>query len=138
KVIDVQALMGDPTDNVPGVRGIGPKTAAELINTFGSLENLLDSIDQIKQEKRRLTLQESMEDARISKRLVTLDVEAPLPKPLDQLGDGDISGPALAEFLSGHGFKSVLARLGTTTSTVATQSAPVPAAPVKKSALPDP
>jgi DNA polymerase-1 len=95
KVIDVQALMGDATDNVPGVRGIGPKTAAELINTFGDLETLLESIDQIKQEKRRQTLQESVEDARISKRLVTLDENAPMPKPLDQLGAGSIHNPAL-------------------------------------------
>ncbi|HEY8963711.1 MAG TPA: DNA polymerase I [Alphaproteobacteria bacterium] len=139
KVIDVQALMGDPTDNVPGVRGIGPKTAAELINTFGDLETLLSSIDQIKQEKRRLTLQESVEDARISKRLVTLDENAPMPKPLNQLGDGDITNPKLAEFLASHGFKSVLARLGatapaSTAPNVLVSDAPAPAKP----ALPQP
>jgi len=129
KVIDVQALMGDPTDNVPGVRGIGPKTAAELINEFGNLENLISNIDQIKQTKRRETLQASIEDARISKRLVTLDENAPMPKPLDQLGDGDIGNEKLIAFLAGHGFKSILTRLGAAPAAATTESIAAPRKP---------
>ena len=73
KVIQVQALAGDSTDNVPGVRGIGIKTAAELINTYGDLETLLQRAGEIKQNKRRETLIENAENARISLKLVTLD-----------------------------------------------------------------
>ena len=66
KVVEVQALAGDSTDNVPGVRGIGVKTAAELINTYGDLETLLKRAGEIKQPKRRETLIENAENARIS------------------------------------------------------------------------
>jgi DNA polymerase-1 len=76
KVIEVQALAGDSTDNVPGVRGIGVKTAAELINTYGDLETLLKRAGEIKQPKRRETLIENTENARISLKLVTLDQNA--------------------------------------------------------------
>lgn len=112
KVIEVQALIGDPTDNVPGVRGIGPKTAAELINEYGDLETLLSSVDKIKQPKRREMLTEGADNARMSKKLVTLDADAPLPKALDALGAGTTDNLALIEFLRGHGFKSILTRLG--------------------------
>src|SRR5437868_11513945 len=70
KVVEVQALAGDTTDNVPGVRGIGVKTAAELINAFGDLESLLNRLDEIRQPKRRETLIEHAENARISLKLV--------------------------------------------------------------------
>ena len=73
KVVQVQALAGDSTDNVPGVRGIGIKTAAELINTYGDLETLLKRAGEIKQNKRRETLIENAENARVSLKLVTLD-----------------------------------------------------------------
>ncbi len=73
KVIDVQALCGDSVDNVPGVPGIGVKTAAELINTYGDLETLLAHAPEIKQPKRRQSLIDFAEQARLSKRLVTLD-----------------------------------------------------------------
>jgi DNA polymerase-1 len=73
KVVDVQALAGDSTDNIPGVRGIGIKTAAELINQYGDLETLLSKASEIKQPKRRETLIENTENARISMKLVTLD-----------------------------------------------------------------
>ena len=69
----MQALAGDSTDNVPGVRGIGVKTAAELINQYGDLETLLKRAGEIKQHKRRETLIENAENARISLKLVTLD-----------------------------------------------------------------
>src|SRR6185437_12683842 len=85
KVIEVQALCGDAVDNVPGVPGIGVKTAAELINTYGDVETLLSRTAEIKQPKRRQSLEENAELARISKRLVTLCREVPVPLPLEAL-----------------------------------------------------
>jgi DNA polymerase I len=85
KVIDVQALCGDSTDNVPGVPGIGVKTAAELINAYGDLETLLARAPEIKQPKRREALIENAAKARLSKELVKLDDNAPLPCPLSAL-----------------------------------------------------
>jgi len=85
KVIDVQALCGDSTDNVPGVPGIGVKTAAELINTYGDLESLLARVAEIKQPKRREALIENEAKARLSKELVKLDDSVPLPCPLSAL-----------------------------------------------------
>src|SRR5260370_30604650 len=85
QVIEVQALIGDSVDNVPGVPGIGVKTAAELIGAYGTLENLLKRAEEIKQPKRRQNLIEFAEQARISKRLVTLDADVPLPVPRGDL-----------------------------------------------------
>jgi len=85
KVPEVQALIGDSTDNVPGVPGIGVKTAALLINEFGDLETLLARAGEIKQEKRRQSLIEHAETARMSKRLVLLDHHVPVERPIDQL-----------------------------------------------------
>src|SRR5476649_2708549 len=83
KVIDVQSLAGDSVDNVPGVPGIGVKTGAELINTYGDLETLLAKAGEIKQQKRRENLINFADQARISKRLVTLDQNVPVR---DQIG----------------------------------------------------
>src|SRR6266568_2365453 len=85
KVIEVQSLIGDSTDNVPGVPGIGVKTAAQLIGEFGDLETLLKRAGEIKQEKRRQSLIDFAEQARISKRLVTLDDKVKLDVPLGDL-----------------------------------------------------
>jgi DNA polymerase-1 len=85
KVPEVQALIGDPTDNVPGVPGIGVKTAAQLINEYGDLETLLARAGEIKQEKRRQSLIEFAEQARLSKRLVLLNDGVDLALPLDRL-----------------------------------------------------
>jgi len=85
KVIEVQALCGDSTDNVPGVPGIGVKTAAELINAYGDLETLLAHAHEIKQPKRREALIENQAKARLSKELVKLDDSVPLPCPLSAL-----------------------------------------------------
>jgi DNA polymerase I len=85
KVVEVQALCGDSTDNVPGVPGIGVKTAAELINAYGDLETLLAHAHEIKQPKRREALIENEAKARLSKELVKLDDDAPLPCPLSDL-----------------------------------------------------
>ena len=85
KVIEVQSLIGDSTDNVPGVPGIGVKTAAQLIVEYGDLETLLARAGEIKQEKRRQSLIDNAEQARISKRLVTLDSNVELDVPIDDL-----------------------------------------------------
>src|SRR5919204_3242482 len=85
KVIDVQALIGDSTDNVPGVPGIGPKTAAELIQQYDDLETLLLRASEIKQEKRRQALIDNAEKARLSKRLVTLDDHVKLEVQVEDL-----------------------------------------------------
>src|SRR5205085_10076553 len=84
KVPEVQALIGDSTDNVPGVPGIGVKTAALLINEYGDLETLLARASEIKQEKRRQALIEHAETARMPKRLVLLDDHAPVDLTLDR------------------------------------------------------
>jgi DNA polymerase-1 len=110
-VIDVQALAGDSTDNVPGVPGIGVKTAAELINTYGDLETLLKRAGEIKQPKRRETLIENAEKARISKKLVTLDCNAPVPVPLDELGVIEPDARELAGFLKAMEFAALLKRV---------------------------
>lgn len=111
QVIDVQALAGDSVDNVPGVPGIGLKTAAELINTYGNLENLLQEAANIKQPKRRESLLQNAELARISKQLVTLCDTATLPMPLEALIPRNDNKPQLQQFLQTQGFKSLLNRL---------------------------
>lgn len=124
KVIDVQALAGDSVDNVPGVPGIGIKTAAQLITEYGSLENLLDNLDSIKQPKRREALTTNADLARISKQLVTLANDAPVPMKIEAFKTHDPKTPELVAFLKEQGFKSLLARLGESTDDI---PAPAPA-----------
>lgn len=112
KVVDIQALAGDSTDNIPGVPGIGVKTAAQLIDEYGSLEELLSRAEEIKQPKRREALIENAELARISLKLVTLDENAPVPVPLEELKTHDPDKPKLLEFLQTHAFNSIIKRLG--------------------------
>jgi DNA polymerase-1 len=112
KVVEVQALAGDSTDNVPGVPGIGIKTAAQLIGEYGDLETLLANTDKIKQPKRREALEQNAEKARISKRLVTLDSDAPLPARIEALVARPPQPATLEKFLRENGFRSLLARLG--------------------------
>lgn len=111
KVVEVQSLAGDSTDNVPGVPGIGGKTAAELINLYGDVETLLARASEIKQPKRREALQQNAELARISRRLVLLDDQAPLPIPVHDLHVKP-DPVLLGSFLSAQGFKNLLQRLG--------------------------
>jgi DNA polymerase I len=111
KVIDVQALAGDSVDNVPGVPGIGVKTAAELINTYGDLETLLAHAPEIKQPKRRQSLIDFAEQARLSKRLVTLDQNVPLPLPLADLKVKPLDRDKLMAFLKAQEFRTLLARV---------------------------
>ena len=111
KVIEVQALAGDSTDNIPGVPGIGIKTAAELINTFGSVESLLERVEEIKQPKRRLSLIENAENARISKKLVTLCDSAPLPADIEVMVPQQPDIVHLKEFMRSQGFNSLVSRV---------------------------
>ena len=108
KVIDVQALAGDTSDNVPGVPGIGVKTAAELINTFGSLEELLKNAHTIKQNKRRETLLENKDKAIISKKLVTLKKDVPVKDRLEDLILKNIDKDKLYSFLREMEFNRLL------------------------------
>ena len=108
KVIDVQALAGDSSDNVPGVPGIGIKTAAELINKYINLENLLESAHEIKQNKRRETLIENKDKALISKKLVTLKHDAPIKIAPNEFLLKDIDKDKLYKFLREMEFNRLL------------------------------
>ena len=108
KVVDVQALAGDSSDNVPGVPGIGVKTAAELINKYGNLETLLKSANEIKQNKRRETLIENKDKAIISKKLVTLKHDAPVDRQLNEFELKEINKDKLYKFLREMEFNRLL------------------------------
>ena len=114
KVVDVQALAGDSTDNVPGVPGIGIKTAAELINQFGDLDSLLAAAETIKQPKRRENLIQFAEQARISRQLVYLKDDVDVPLAIDGLVTPQAEEETLMGFLAEQGFKSLIAALGGT------------------------
>src|SRR5689334_21745096 len=111
KVIEVQALIGDSTDNVPGVPGIGVKTAAQLIGEYGDLETLLKRAGEIKQDKRRQALIDNAEAARVSKKLVTLDDRVPLDVPIEDLGVHEPDYKDLIAFLKSMGFKTLIQRV---------------------------
>ena len=110
-VVDVQALAGDSVDNVPGAPGIGVKTAAELINIFGTLENLLDNAHEIKQPKRRETLINFADQIRISKQLVKLDCAMKLDFAIDDLVVSPPRIDVLVEFLKKMEFRTILKRV---------------------------
>ena len=111
KVVDVQALAGDATDNVPGVPGIGVKTASQLIIEYGDLDTLLARAGEIKQPKRRETLIENKEKALISRRLVQLDADAPLPEPIDTFATRKPERQVLRDFFTRMGFTRLIAKL---------------------------
>ena len=111
KVIEVQALIGDSTDNVPGVPGIGVKTAAQLIGEYGDLETLLARAAEIKQEKRRQSLIENAEKARMSKKLVTLDDHVKLAVPIGDLAVHEPDHKRLIAFLKAMEFNSLMRRV---------------------------
>ena len=111
RVIDVQALCGDSVDNVPGVPGIGVKTAAELINAYGDLETLLARAAEIKQPKRRQALIENEKKARLSKELVKLDDDVPLPCPLSALAVKPLDPDRLMPFLREMEFRALATRM---------------------------
>ena len=111
KVIDVQSLAGDSSDNIPGVPGIGIKTAAELINQFGSLENLLENASTIKQPKRRQALIDNREKAFISKQLVTLKRDVPVTNELDEFILKPLNLDKILTFLKEMEFTRLFSRL---------------------------
>jgi DNA polymerase-1 len=111
KVIEVQSLIGDSTDNVPGVPGIGVKTAAQLIGEYGDLETLLQRAGEIKQEKRRQSLIDNAEKARVSKRLVTLDDQVTLEVPLVDLAVHEPDYKRLIGFLKAMEFNTLTRRV---------------------------
>jgi DNA polymerase I len=131
KVIDVQALAGDSVDNVPGVPGIGVKTAAELIRTYGDLDNLLAHASEIKQPKRRESLIAFADQARLSRDLVRLKNDVPLPEPLDAFAKRLPEAGRVNAFLREQEFTKLLARVqgrfGNGTAPAA-ESAPAPIA----------
>ena len=111
RVVDVQALAGDSVDNVPGAPGIGIKTAALLINEYGTLEELLNRAGEIKQPKRRETLIEHRAQIELSKRLVQLDCETPLDFGLDDLEVKDPDPDTLLSFLAEMEFRTLSKRI---------------------------
>jgi DNA polymerase I len=111
KVGDVLALMGDSVDNVPGVYGVGPKTATKLIQDYGDLESALAAAPQMKKSKLQERLIEQAEQARLSKVLVTLKEDCALPLPLEDMKLDGVPPEPLAAFLGRHGFTSLLKRL---------------------------
>jgi DNA polymerase I len=130
KVIEVQALCGDSVDNIPGAPGIGVKTAAALIQEYGDLETLLARAHEIKQPKRRETLIEFADQIRLSRQLVTLDRETPLPVPIGELGVDAPDAGVLAEFLERMEFRTLARRVsGGGTDTAAATPAIVARAP---------
>ena len=124
KVVDVQALAGDSSDNVPGVQGIGVKTAAQLIHEYGDLDTLLERAGEIKQPKRRQRLIEEADNARVSRDLVRLRDDAPVETTLDTFAKQEPDPDTLLGFLREQAFKSLLAKvegqLGTASSAEAT------------------
>ena len=111
KVVQVQALAGDSTDNVPGVRGIGIKTAAELIGQYGDIETLLKRAGEIKQNKRRETIQENAENARISLKLVTLEDKVPIKEQPDEFAVHEPDAKELLGFLKAMEFSAIIKRV---------------------------
>lgn len=138
KVGEVLALMGDSVDNVPGVPGVGPKTATQLIQEYGSVEGVLAAVDAIKKPKLKQNLIEHAENARLSRELVRLVCDAPLPEPLEDLVLKGIPPEPLKEFLEDQGFKTLLNRMvgGGPSSTGATVRNDVMAAFDRKPAMP--
>ncbi len=133
KVVEVQALAGDSTDNVPGVPGIGVKTAAELILQYGDVENLLRHAADIKQPKRREALIANQDMARLSRELVKLKDDVKAPLPLDELAVKEIDPAKAFAFLRANNFRSVIMRLE-----AAGLQAPAGAAMAEASAAPQP
>ncbi len=145
KVIEVQALIGDSTDNVPGVPGIGVKTAAQLIGEYGDLETLLKRASEIKQDKRRQSLIDNAELARLSKRLVTLDQNVPLEVPVDELAVHEPDYKHLIAFLKAMEFSTITRRIADKSGIDASQveadskltaGSPIPSPQVEPAAAP--
>ena len=125
KMIDLQALTGDSVDNVPGVPGIGPKTAAQLLEEYGDLDTLLERAGEIKQQKRRENLIEHAEKARISRELVRLKRDVPVKETIDHFALQPPDGPKLIGFLKTMEFSSLTRRVSEETGAEAGEIDPV-------------
>jgi DNA polymerase-1 len=112
KMIDLQALIGDSVDNVPGAPGIGPKTAAQLLDEYGDLDTLLARAHEIKQPKRRETLIAHRDQILLSRQLVALSCDAPAPEPIEDFAVRDPDPETLGAFLDEMEFRSLRARVG--------------------------
>jgi DNA polymerase-1 len=132
---EVLALMGDSVDNIPGVPGVGPKTAALLIQEYGNVENVLAHAGEIKKPKLKQNLIEHADAARMSRELVRLVCDSPLPEPLEELEMKGIPDAPLREFLEEQGFKALLSRLNGTSQVKAPSDAQVP---VQREVRPEP
>jgi len=133
RVVDVQALCGDSVDNVPGAPGIGIKTAALLINEYGDLESVLARAGEVKQQKRRETLIEFADQIRLSRALVQLDCDTPLPEPIADLVVRDPDPALLASFFAEMEFNSLARRVG---DGKAADAPPSPQRPAKPASAP--
>jgi DNA polymerase-1 len=134
---EVLALMGDSVDNIPGVPGVGPKTASQLIQEYGSVEGVLAHLDEIKKPKLKQNLTEHAEAARMSRELVRLVCDSPLPEPLDALEMKGIPDGPLREFLEDQGFRSLLSRLNSKSQVQAPSTSPS-ATPRQSEVRPEP
>ncbi len=136
KMVDLQALIGDSVDNVPGAPGIGPKTAAQLLDEYGDLDTLLARAEEIKQPKRRQTLIDFADQIRLSRELVRLTCDAPAPEAIDDFAVRDPDPETLSAFLETMEFRSLARRVGdgkagpSETSAFAPKRAPNLSAPV--------
>ena len=126
KMVDLQALVGDSVDNVPGIPGIGPKTAAQLIQEYGDLDTLLARASEIRQNKRREAIIAHAEDARTSRELVRLKTDVPVTAGLGELSLQPPDGPRLIAFLKGMEFTSLTRRVAEATDTDASLVEPLP------------
>jgi DNA polymerase-1 len=139
RVVDVQALCGDSVDNVPGAPGIGIKTAAALITEYGDLDAVLARAGEVKQEKRRQTLIEFADQIRLSRELVRLDCNTPLPEPIDELETAEPDGEVLGAFLEKMEFRTLARRVAEKSGVAPAPAArpieaPVPPKPIDTSA----
>ncbi|MBZ0161397.1 MAG: DNA polymerase I [Notoacmeibacter sp.] len=126
KMIDLQALTGDSIDNIPGIPGIGPKTAAQLLEEYGDLDTLLERASEIKQNKRRENIIGNAEKARLSRILVTLKDDVPVELGLEALALNEPDGPKLVAFLKAMEFTSLTRRVAQDTDTDAGEIEPAP------------
>jgi DNA polymerase I len=124
KMIELQSLTGDTADNVPGVPGIGPKTAAALLEEYGDLESLIARAGEIKQEKRRISILDNIDKIRLSRELVTLKQDVPVTVPLSAFAMDAVNGPKLVAFLKAMEFTSLTRRVADATGTDAASVEP--------------
>jgi len=112
QIIDYKGLRGDPSDNIPGVYGIGDKTAKDLLGKYGTIENIYKNIDIVTPESLKKKLIESYEQALLSKKLATIDVDAPLTIDLEECAFTDFNRGRVKELFEKYNFKSLIKRLG--------------------------